>query len=105
MTPEQLAALRAAASKAEALEPSPWRVRKDETTGAYSAVLNADGMGVAIDLLDDVARHVALANPAAILALLDEREWLVQMGIVLVSSMHDRRRSRRRRARAAGVWG
>lgn len=48
----------------EAASVQPWTVRKDEVTGPYSAVLDAEGLGLAIDLHDSDAALIAAAPTA-----------------------------------------
>lgn len=48
------------ADKVNIEEPSPWQNKK---VGQYSTVTNADGLGVAIDLIPSTAQFISAANP------------------------------------------
>ena len=73
MTPEQRAALREAAKKAT---PGPWFMEPDETSPDILAAPGVVARTVASDMPRQVdalnAAFIAAANPAAVLALLDE---------------------------------
>lgn len=58
--------------------PGPWVVSSEDNiiTGPNGEIVCADGSGAFVAVGDDDARLIAAANPATILALLDEVEKL-----------------------------
>lgn len=60
--------LKKLAQSANIDEPAPWQSKK---AGQYSAVTNADGLGVAIDLMPSAAEFIAAMNPATALRMIE----------------------------------
>lgn len=77
LTPEKLAELKQNTLAAQEQGPSPWKFRKiEEEYRTFYEVRDDNGCQVAYDLTQEDAKHIAAADPATVLALLQKIERL-----------------------------
>ncbi len=77
LTPAELADIKKKAEAAEKVAPSPWKFSHTcEEYRFFSEVRDNDDYQVVCDLTREEAEHIAAADPATVLALLQEIERL-----------------------------
>lgn len=77
LTPEKLAHIKKKAEAAEKVAPSPWKFSHTcEEYRFFSEVLDNDNYQVVYDLSREEAEHISAADPATVIALVEEIERL-----------------------------
>lgn len=80
LTPEKILDIKKKAEAAEGVAPSPWKSNHtSEEYRMFSEVRDNDDYQVVYDLTREEAEHIAAADPATVLALLQEIERLQQI--------------------------